>query len=73
MDETRFLGVFDYMYTDSVFDSEISTYYIALGYQLIVEVSFDTLPIDQHHQYRWFTINDLLNDAHVHENTKAYF
>ena len=64
MDETRFLGVFD---------SEISTYYIALGYQLIVEVSFDTLPVDQHHQYRWFTINDLLHDAHVHENKKVYF
>ncbi|WP_201586604.1 GDP-mannose mannosyl hydrolase [Psychrobacter sp. HII-4] len=71
--EACFLGVFEHLYADSVFDSEISTHYIALGYQLIVDVSFDTLPLDQHHKYQWFAINDLLNDAHVHENTKAYF
>lgn len=71
--EACFLGVFEHLYTDSIFDSEISTHYIALGYQLIVDISFDTLPVDQHHKYQWFAINDLLNDAHVHENTKAYF
>ena len=68
-----FLGVFEHLYADSVFDSEASTHYIALGYQLIVDVSFDILPVEQHHKYQWFAINDLLNDAHVHENTKAYF
>lgn len=73
LDEACFLGVFEHLYVDSVFDSEASTHYIALGYQLIVDVSFDTLPLDQHHQYQWFAINDLLNDANVHENTKAYF
>ena len=73
LDEAYFLGVFEHLYADSIFNSEISTHYIALGYQLIVDVSFDTLPLDQHHQYQWFAINDLLNDANVHENTKAYF
>jgi len=73
LDESCFLGVFEHLYTDSVFDSEISTHYIALGYQLMVDTDFDALPLDQHHQYQWFTLNDLLNDAHVHENTKAYF
>ena len=71
--EACFLGVFEHLYADSIFDSEISTHYIALGYQLMVDTNFDTLPLDQHHQYQWFAINDLLNDAHVHENTKAYF
>lgn len=73
LDEACFLGVFEHLYTDSVFDSEISTHYIALGYQMTVDVSFDTLPLDQHHQYQWFTLNDLLNDTNVHKNTKAYF
>ena len=73
LDEACFLGVFEHLYTDSVFDSEISTHYIALGYQLMVDTNFDTLPLDQHHQYQWFTLNDLLNDANVHKNTKAYF
>ena len=73
LDEACFLGVFEHLYTDSVFDSEISTHYIALGYQLMVDFRFDTLPLDQHHQYQWFTLNDLLNDANVHKNTKAYF
>lgn len=73
LDNACFLGVFEHLYVDSVFDSETSTHYIALGYQLIVDFNFDTLPLDQHHQYQWFAINDLLNDANVHENTKAYF
>ena len=73
LDEACFLGVFEHLYADSIFDSETSTHYIALGYQLIVDFSFDTLPLNQHHQYQWFAINDLLNDANVHENTKAYF
>lgn len=73
LDEACFLGVFEHLYVDSVFGSETSTHYIVLGYQLIVDFNFDTLPLDQHHQYQWFAINDLLNDANVHENTKAYF
>lgn len=73
LDESCFLGMFEHLYPDSVFDSEISTHYIVLGYQLIVDISLDTIPLDQHHKYQWFAINDLLNDAHVHENTKAYF
>lgn len=73
LDNACFLGVFEHLYPDSVFDSEISTHYIALGYQLIVDISFNTLPVDQHHKYQWLAINDLLNDAYVHEYTKAYF
>ena len=71
--EACFLGVFEHLYQDSFFDNETSTHYIVLGYQLIVEFNLDMLPLDQHHKYQWFVINSLLNDANVHENTKAYF
>lgn len=71
--EACFLGVFEHLYADSFFESEVSTHYIVLGYQLMVDFNLDTLPIDQHHQYQWFSVNDLLNDTNVHENTKAYF
>lgn len=73
IDEADFLGVFEHFYTDSVFGSQPSTHYIALAYHLSVNRTFDTLPIDQHDDYQWFAINDLLEDADVHENTKAYF
>lgn len=73
LEDAYFLGVFEHLYADSIFGSETSTHYIVLGYQLMVDFDLDTLPLEQHHQYQWFAIKDLLNDTNVHENTKAYF
>lgn len=28
---------------------------------------------DQHSKFKWFKINDLLEDSEVHNNTKDYF
>lgn len=73
IDEAVFLGAFEHLYVDSVFGSESSTHYVVLAYELSMNHPLDSLPLDQHDKYQWFSINDLLEDNNVHENTKAYF
>ncbi|WP_350561920.1 GDP-mannose mannosyl hydrolase [Psychrobacter sp. CAL346-MNA-CIBAN-0220] len=73
IEDTSFLGVFEHFYGDSVFGNQPSTHYVAMAYEFSIDHTLETLPLDQHHKYQWFTIKDLLQDADVHENTKAYF
>lgn len=73
IDEASALGVFEHLYLDGVFDYQLSTHYIVLAYELSIDYALELLPLEQHHKYQWFAINDLIEDADVHENTKAYF
>lgn len=66
------LGPFDHFYDDCVFGSDISTHYVAIAYKLKVD-NLPTLPDQQHSDYQWYSIKDILSDARVHTNTKAYF
>ena len=67
----KFIGVFEHLYDDSIFDL-VSTHYVNLGYE--VEVSaLDALPKDQHNEYRWFTLTELMTSDEVHAYVKDYF
>jgi colanic acid biosynthesis protein WcaH len=67
----KFIGIFEHFYTDSIYDN-ISTHYINLGYE--VEVSeLQSLPSDQHNDYKWFSINELMQSNEVHNYVKDYF
>ena len=67
----EFIGVFEHFYPDSIFDG-ISTHYVNLAYSLNVEKLSD-LPTFQHSEYKWFTIEKLLQSEQVHKYTKDYF
>lgn len=75
--QAHFLGVYEHLYEDSVFGSKLeapSTHYVVLGYQLDVSEQLeDTLPLEQHTDYRWLEQQAILEADDVHENTKAYF
>lgn len=73
IDEASALGVFEHLYADSIFSDQLSTHYVVLAYEFSMNHPLDSLPLDQHDKYQWFSINDLLEDNNVHENTKAYF
>lgn len=73
IDEASFLGTFEHLYVDSVFGSQSSTHYVVLAYEFSMNHTLEPLPLDHHDKYQWFSINDLLEDSNVHENTKAYF
>ena len=67
----KFIGVFEHLYDDSIFD-HVSTHYVNLGYE--VELSgLEDLPKDQHNEYRWFGLEELMESDEVHGYVKDYF
>jgi len=67
----KFIGVFEHLYDDSIFDA-VSTHYLNLAYE--IEVSgLEDLPEDQHSEYRWFGLEELIQSDEVHKYVKDYF
>jgi colanic acid biosynthesis protein WcaH len=67
----RFIGVFEHFYNDSIYENT-STHYVNLAYELEVEKSPD-LPIEQHSEYQWLSVEELLQSEQVHKYIKDYF
>ena len=70
--EPKFIGVFEHFYDDSIFEG-ISTHYVNHGYLLKLDEKLETLPKEQHSDYKWFTIDELMNSNEVHKYVKDYF
>ena len=70
--EPKFIGVFEHFYTDSIFDS-ISTHYVNHGYLLELDIALVNIPKEQHSEYKWFTMKELLRSDEVHDYVKLYF
>ena len=68
-----FLGPFEHFYPDNFSGADFSTHYVVLGYELISSASLDTLPVEQHASYHWFSVHELLASEQVHPHTKRYF
>ena len=67
----KFIGVFEHFYDDSIYN-DVSTHYVNLAYEYEVE-EIPELPAEQHSEYQWFTIDELLASKQVHQYTKDYF
>ena len=67
----KFIGMFEHFYDDSIYEN-VSTHYVNLAYEYEVEEISD-LPIEQHNEYRWFGISELLESKQVHKYVKDYF
>ena len=66
----KFIGVFEHLYDDSIFDA-VSTHYVNLAYE--IEVSgLEDLPMDQHNEYRWFDLEELIQSSRIHKYIKDY-
>ena len=65
---TKFIGVFEHFYDDSIYEN-ISTHYVNLAYEYQVEEIIG-LPTEQHSEYKWFIIGELLESNQVHNYTK---
>ena len=70
--EPKFLGVFEHFYDDGIFDS-VSTHYVNHGYLLELDNELINIPKEQHSEYKWFTIEELLESSTVHKYVKQYF
>ncbi|EPP7628900.1 GDP-mannose mannosyl hydrolase [Providencia rettgeri] len=71
--DATFIGHYQHLYQDNFSDKDFTTHYVVLGYMLKQDINIDELPSEQHKNYKWWDINELLSSTKVHENTKAYF
>ena len=67
----KFIGVYEHFYDDSIYEN-ISTHYVNIAYEYEIEEIPD-LPNEQHSEYKWFTVSELLENKLVHKYTKDYF
>jgi colanic acid biosynthesis protein WcaH len=67
----EFIGVFEHFYDNSMYEN-VSTHYVNLAYEYEVEEVLN-LPIEQHNEYQWFTVSELLKSKQVHKYVKDYF
>ncbi len=69
--DPKFIGVFEHLYDDGIFDA-VSTHYVDLAYEIEITGLLD-LPKDQHNDYRWFGLEELMQSKEVHPYVKDYF
>jgi len=67
-----FIGVFEHFYDDSIYQ-DVSTHYVNLAYEYQLHSDINHLPKEQHHEYKWFTTQELLISTQVHEYVKDCF
>lgn len=68
-----FKGLYEHFYDDCVFNSETSTHYVALAYELELNRDELSLPSGQHSQYEWLSAAEILARIDVHQHSKDYF
>ena len=66
-----FIGVFEHFYDDSIYQN-VSTHYVNLAYEIEIEEMLN-LPGEQHNEYQWLTIDELLKSKQAHKYVKDYF
>jgi GDP-mannose mannosyl hydrolase len=74
MNQARFVGTFDHVYqTNALERPGFGTHYVVLAFELVLDRTELDLTAEQHSDYLWATEKEILQNPHVHENTKAYF
>jgi colanic acid biosynthesis protein WcaH len=72
--DAQLLGVYEHFYEDNFSGQPgVSTHYVVLGYRFRLPQRLPHLPLDQHSDYRWASVEDILLDESIHENSRAYF
>lgn len=72
-DKSNWVGVFQHFYDDCVFGEGVSTHYVVLAYEIVVDKSKLELPITQHSDYVWLSVDEILSNPDVHQYSKDYF
>lgn len=73
INDAKFIGHYQHLYQDNFSEDNFSTHYVVLGYLIKEDLDLNKLPLEQHRNYQWWDIDELLNSSEVHDNTKAYF
>lgn len=74
LEEATLLGVFEHLYEDNFLgEANIGTHYVVLAYECRLDTGAQIVLDGQHSEARWWRVDELLDSASVHVNTKAYF
>jgi len=68
----KFAGVFEHFYDDGIY-KDVSTHYINLAYEVDINNEMLNLPTEQHNEYQWLSIDEILSSKQVHKYVKDYF
>ncbi len=72
--DAQLLGAYDHIYDDNAFSKKgINTHYVVLAYLISLKDKLEVIPDNQHSEIKWWSKNNLIDAADVHQNTKAYF
>lgn len=71
--DATFRGVYEHHYDDHVFGDDFGTHYVVLAYELHLDLTLASLPGEQHGDYRWWRVEDLVSDTRVHVHSQWYF
>jgi colanic acid biosynthesis protein WcaH len=71
--DATFIGPFEHFYPNSTMSPDITTHYVVLAYEITADIDLSTLPQAQHGDYRFTSVDLLMNDPQVHTHVKWYF
>ncbi|PHR84375.1 MAG: GDP-mannose mannosyl hydrolase [Colwellia sp.] len=69
----KFIGNYQHFYQDNFSTENFTTHYVVMAYEINFVGDISQLSQEQHNKYRWFELDQLLNDEKVHKHTKWYF
>ncbi len=75
LEDSIFLGVYEHIYPDENFsgDPTFGTHYVVVSYRIKLSETPKSLPHEQHTDYWWASLDLILEDPNVHDNTRNYF
>lgn len=66
-----FKGIYQHFYDDNVFGDDFSTHYIVMAFE--IHITNTPMANNQHENYRWFSVEELLKSDDVYFFVKDYF
>lgn len=76
IEDAKYLGLYEHFYEDSIFTDAgrmVSTHYVVNSFEVVLDFSDVSLPVEQHSEYRWQAEAEILMDSGVHVHTQWYF
>jgi len=67
-DQLNFLGVYEHLY-----DDELATHYVVHAYETNEISIIPQAMFDQHDEFIWMSMEELMSNPEVHQYTKNYF
>ena len=75
LEDATFLGIYEHIYPgeNALEDNSFGTHYIVIAYRIKLNEILENLPKEQHTDYWWASLDDVMDDPNIHDNTRNYF